>query len=164
MDPNIEVHKPGQPLVGLLIERLEKAPLFSAEIYSEPEAASFVDAHVESETETATDLHTGSPKPPAANVERLEPLLSSPAPSTPELAIYYPQLGRVNSLRDILFVKNPREHIAAAYAQCNICLEEHVTVSMHNVAQYEHQYRMLCPRQLLRMGNVRRYNCSSCRS
>lgn len=60
-------------------------------------------------------------------------------------------------------MEHPRQHIAAMYVHCNVCLEEHDMSIMHRIDPCGHQFRTLCLETVLRKGSVRKYNCSSCR-
>ncbi|KAF2624377.1 hypothetical protein BU25DRAFT_424157 [Macroventuria anomochaeta] len=55
-------------------------------------------------------------------------------------------------------------HIAATYVQCCVCLEKHGEYNMRQVESCKHRYRDLCFRKAVKIGGLRRFNCSSCRA
>ncbi|KAF2645741.1 hypothetical protein P280DRAFT_532083 [Massarina eburnea CBS 473.64] len=71
-------------------------------------------------------------------------------------------LSRMESFK-AMKPEQERPHIATMYVQCNICLEKHASTAMSKIDPCGHLFREACLQQVLRRGNGRRYNCSSCR-
>ena len=51
---------------------------------------------------------------------------------------------------------------AAIYVRCCVCLEKHGEYNMRQVDACQHQYRDLCLRKATKVGNLRKFNCTSC--
>lgn len=147
-----------------LVEAREKIPLTQPSTRSTSPQPSLEDSVSSTTPSTYEPTHSeailstpSSPIAPHFIVPEIEPSHDG----APPLKLRPPTF--LNSIRNKV-ESDGQERIAALYLQCNVCLEKHNAADMHRIEPCGHQYLESCLRTVLGNGNIRRYNCSSCKA